>query len=291
MPAVEDVGSSSVTKKGFEKDQDTPQPSPYSPACAPQHGSWLRQALACVLCHSAGPAVHSYGEPSVHLGVRKGSAWELESIVEHEREEEGCGSQAGFHSLPQHIVESVLLSLQSAGRQTHFNVCGVCRTWRQMGRALYFASPWSGVNLISHPSQLFCLSPRPVDPSQDGLLKCFLLRTEAPNGTRLYRLYQGRDHRQLSRACFLMAAVQVSRQEHLFFLNREGRAHPAGRLAANPFCTSYRLQLAPSVRLVGDDYDDCGYRQVKSAPQVLGALSFEARISGFMMPRRQDWLG
>lgn len=34
---------------------------------------------------------------------------------------------------------------------------GVCRSWRQLGRRLFFASPWSEARLICHPSQLFCL--------------------------------------------------------------------------------------------------------------------------------------
>ena len=133
MPAVE-LGGSAVASKNGGRTELHISPASYqsSHACAPQQqGSWLRQALACVLCHSAGPAVHSYGDPSVHLGVRKCSNGELESAVKDEKEVEGCGSQAGFHSLPQHIVESVLLSLKSAGRQTHFNVwcAGAMPVW------------------------------------------------------------------------------------------------------------------------------------------------------------------
>ena len=60
--------------------------------------------------------------------------------------------------------------------------CGVNRTWRWLGRALFFSAPWQVPHLICHPSQLFCLSPRPVSGSRTGLLKCFVRRESKPPG-------------------------------------------------------------------------------------------------------------
>ncbi|GAB4814369.1 hypothetical protein N2152v2_001415 [Parachlorella kessleri] len=193
-------------------------------------------------------AVHSLGD-GAELGGRQQQRKEASS------EHGSTGVRAGFSSLPDHLLERILGQLATRGcsRQTHFNVCAVSRSWRAVGRQLFFASPWAEHRLLCHPAQLFCLSPRPVETSRTGLLKCFV-RREARSGMRGYRryyFYMGRDHRQLRKLRFLMCAVQVSRCEVLIYLNKEAQGSPLGRLQANGFCTRYSLSLAPGWQLAG----------------------------------------
>ena len=39
--------------------------------------------------------------------------------------------------------------------QALFQVCGVCTSWRQIGKRVFFAQPWKSATLLCHPLQLF----------------------------------------------------------------------------------------------------------------------------------------
>lgn len=41
--------------------------------------------------------------------------------------------------------------------QALFQACGVCQSWRQIGKRIFFSQPWKSATLLSHPLQLFTL--------------------------------------------------------------------------------------------------------------------------------------
>lgn len=201
---------------------------------------------------------------------------------------------ADFGDLPEHLLEAVFRHLVASRRQYHFAICGVNTTWRRLGQAMFFSQPWQALHLICHPTQLFCLSPRPVSGSRSGLLKCFVRRDSRPSGgggTR-FTFYMGRDPKLSHRARFLLCAVQASRSEFTLFLNSRAEGRPVGRLAANSFGTQYRLELA-GMTLVGTlPPPGCAAaaQQQREGIMLFAELKYKARVKGFMQPRRMKVL-
>jgi hypothetical protein len=210
---------------------------------------------------------------------------------------------------------------------THPPPCrsGVCRSWRALGRRMFFSTPWDSPHLICHPNQLFCLSPRTPTGSRSGLLKCFVRREPTCSGPRSilagrrYTLWLGKDPNQPQRARFLLCMLQRGRHNATVYLNSKCEGEPCAHVSSNLTNTKYTLNLANDISFLLESgnnrhasaSDDESAPPSKAAtaagsssllssaskrlaanttamPQVLCTLRYRARVRGLMQPRRMD---
>lgn len=177
--------------------------------------------------------------------------------TEDEGHESGIPAESGsaWSTLPEHLIESVMEMLQTeipppmhhsskASRQAQFAVSSVSKNWRQIGRRAFFKGLWDSSGAITHPVQLFGLSPENVS---NHLVKCVMKRECASTRPKAVK-YTLRLGDKMSNSTFLMAALQGSRLDIKMYLTSSCTGTPCARIETNLLGTRYEVVLDSTVQ-------------------------------------------
>lgn len=207
--------------------------------------------------------------------------------IKEEANTRDCALSA-WDMLPEPLLQQILARVLSnepgwLGRKALFSACGTCRSWRSAGLQGMFEDLWQGSPTIAHPSQLFLMSPRPID---GGLVKCYIKREDISGGLGgphyRFLLYLGSDHTQEG-SKFLLCAVQHSWQRILVYISRTEWRVPCARLVSNLIGTHHRL--LPGCSSYFPSVPDTVGIKLPNAENI-GGVSYKMRMKGMMRPRR-----
>ncbi|GMH44100.1 hypothetical protein BSKO_12034 [Bryopsis sp. KO-2023] len=205
-------------------------------------------------------------------------------------DEGGTSTEAAtsWDSIPEPLLQQVFrIRMESdpgwSGRKDLYAASAVCRGWRAAAADMLFEGLWEASPMISHPAQLFALSPMPV---RGGLVKCYIRREDISGGIgppqHRYDLHLWSDRSQ-SAGKFLVSAVQHSRNTKALHLSKSVWNAPCGKLVSNMWGSRYRL-----ARMQGSVFNGCpfsvGIRV--SDVDVWGIIKYKLRMKGMMRPRR-----
>lgn len=195
---------------------------------------------------------------------------------------------SAWSELPDHLLESIFSCLEPStaanSQQLQFSVCGVCLSWRRVGKNLFFKNPWTSSNSISHPKQLFTLSPYDC-----GLVKCYI-RREVVSTSRVgplhkFCLYCGPDY-AVGPSKFLLLALQSTKSKYNICLGKDEKQAPCAVLSCNLLRTKYSLKATDG------DWPQRLFREAGSvASGSQGSLlkvNYQMRVRGLMLPRRMS---
>lgn len=119
-----------------------------------------------------------------------------------------------WDELPESLMEMILNKLESVTQgwqrlRALYATSSVCKSWRTSAAPRLFRSLWEGPSpmTLTHPGQLFALSPRKESP----LVKCYIVRESTAgkcgSASVVYRLFLGNDPSS-SHSKFLLSATQ-----------------------------------------------------------------------------------
>lgn len=196
-----------------------------------------------------------------------------------------------WDDLPDSLLEMILNKLESMTQgwtrlRALFAASSVCRSWRQITAPRLYRGLWEGPfpMTLSHPAQLFAMSPRRDSP----LVKCYIMRESTAgkcgSASVVYRLFLGNDPSS-SHSKFLLSATQHPWQHTSMYLNYHGTGLPCAKMLSNVLGTSHKLtrcesSFFPHAIL----HPEMGTELPRS--ETLAAVKYKLRMKGMMRPRR-----